>query len=394
MKKNSIFQRIIDIVVFLILCTYFGNRNVQFMGLSIYQLLTFFLSIFVIVKILNEKKIYLRFLKHFKWYLIFVIFCIISLIWTINMKYSLNVIRQLIINLILLFDLSLLIDSKEKLIVFVKQYVFSLVYALIMLLLFERDMSYYGRSIGFNRNLLAISYAFGIAFLVLLIQKKYINKKYYILMFIYLAIIFVTGSRKGILLAFILLIGFLFTNMGLNKKKIFRNFLIIIVILLSSFFVIKSNSELDHRMQDLFNSFQGETVQDKSVIERNYYKKTAIELFKKEPVIGIGIYGFAGYMEKVGYSHIAYSHTNWLELLCTIGIIGFILYYSQYLIILKKSIKIFDSKNIETYLPLVSIITLFVFEYGFVSYFELVIQVVLFIFYKLIEFNEKEYKKI
>lgn len=389
MKKNSIFQRIIDILVFLILCTYFGNRNIQFVGLSIYQLLIFLLSIFIIIKILNEQKVYLKLLKHFKWYLIFVIFCTISLIWTINMKYSLNVIRQLIINLIFLFDLSLLIDSKEKLIVFVKKYAFSLVYALIMLLLFERDMSYYGRSIGFNRNLLAISYAFGIAFLVLLIQKKYTKKKYGILMFVYLIIIFVTGSRKGILLAFILLIGFLITNMGFNKRKIFRNFLIIIVVLFSSFVVIKSNSELDHRMQDLFNSFQGETVQDKSVIERNYYKKTAIELFKKEPIIGIGIYGFAGYMEKIGYSHIAYAHTNWLELLCTVGIIGFILYYSQYFFIFKKSIKIFDNKNIETYLPLVSIITLFIFEYGFVSYFELIIQVILFILYKLIEFNEK-----
>ena len=78
-------------------------------------------------------------------------------------------------------------------------------------------------------------------------------------------------------------------------------------------------------------------------------------------------------MREINYSHIAYSHNNFTELLCTLGIIGFVIYYSYWLILLyrlyiiKKNSSNLQIKRMS--LLFMSIMIMFILlDYGNVSY--------------------------
>ena len=85
-----------------------------------------------------------------------------------------------------------------------------------------------------------------------------------------------------------------------------------------------------YRIESFMYSINGVSVEktgDISTYERQFYMEKGTELFKKNIVVGYGGNNFKTHMREIGYSHIAYSHNNYVELLCTLGITGFILYY-------------------------------------------------------------------
>ena len=154
--------------------------------------------------------------------------------------------------------------------------------------------------------------------------------------------------------------------------------------------ILKNNETLSLRMTELFESFAGKEVSDYSVNERSFFRSTAMKVFLENPIIGIGINNFAAYMEQIGYSHIAYSHCNYTEILSNLGIIGFCIYYYIYGYIVAKSIKLlkkYKEEKLELYYPIVLIFVLLMFEYGFVSYYIFEAQVQIFICYLLISFQ-------
>ena len=96
-------------------------------------------------------------------------------------------------------------------------------------------------------------------------------------------------------------------------------------------------------------------------------------------------------MEKINYSHVAYCHNNQLELLSTLGIIGFIIYYSIYAMILIRSFKnLKKERNIDNILPFIFIITLIVFEYGIVSYYRFEYIPIICLFFIMSNINRRE----
>ena len=153
---------------------------------------------------------------------------------------------------------------------------------------------------------------------------------------------------------------------------------------------IKNNDRLNFRMMELFESFLGKKVSDLSVNERSFFRKNAIKLFLHNPVMGIGINNFAAYMKKIGYSHVAYSHCNFTEILSNLGIFGFIIYYFIYFYIIKKAIILLPRKKNKTvlYYSLILIVILLIFEYGFVSYYLFEIQIQIFICYLLVNIEK------
>ena len=210
-------------------------------------------------------------------------------------------------------------------------------------------------------------------------------------MLVFFYFIYKTGSRKGFLFPILFITIVLLLSTGKNIKKILKNIIIVCGIIIAIMAILFSNELFKKRMTELFQSFQGKNVEDESVIEREYYRKEAIYIFSQNPILGNGIFGFAAYMASIGYSHIAYCHSNWFELLSTLGLVGFLIYYRQYFRIVKKAISFFKSNNVETMLPLVAISLLFVFEYGVVTYYDIHIQTAILIMYMMLYYYERNF---
>ena len=101
--------------------------------------------------------------------------------------------------------------------------------------------------------------------------------------------------------------------------------------------------------------------------------------------MGNGANGFVSYMRKIGYSHVAYSHCNYTELLATLGIIGFVLYYKMHIQILYRSIKIFyRAHSLEALLGLDLMLMILVTDYYAVSYISLFTQCMIVLIYMVV----------
>lgn len=78
------------------------------------------------------------------------------------------------------------------------------------------------------------------------------------------------------------------------------------------------------------------TIYDGSTYERMYFIRTGAKLFLQHPIHGIGLNSFASYLSSIGYTNTVSSHCGFIELLSTLGIIGFVLYYSLYVCVLGR----------------------------------------------------------
>lgn len=152
---------------------------------------------------------------------------------------------------------------------------------------------------------------------------------------------FMTGSKNAL---FILGFQFGIYFFLISEKR--KKFLVIIGIIgagiLGYRFVMTNEVLYDlvgNRLERMLSLFTGGTNVDGSTIERLYFMQTAWMLFKQHFLIGIGMNNFSAYLSSIGYINAVYSHSGFLELLATQGLLGFLLYYSLYIKTLKYFIK-------------------------------------------------------
>ena len=249
-----------------------------------------------------------------------------------------------------------------------------------------------GAAIGLNENTFGMRMAIGAMIALFLLMKKDEKiKKALVIIFIivFSGLTLLSGSKKGlILLVTGLLVVIYIYSAGKQKLRRFFGALILVMGLL---FLVFNNSVLystignriertvltstgqnsnSSRLQ-VINGTVGTT--DLSLVERDYYRDQAIMLFKKYPAFGYGGNGFVTHMREIGYSHVAYSHNNYTELLCTLGIVGFVIYYSYWIILIVRLWNIKKQTQDEQVrktaaLFLALLIIFLVLDYGYVSY--------------------------
>jgi O-antigen ligase len=194
-----------------------------------------------------------------------------------------------------------------------------------------------------NANLFAFVSLIGIICLTYLwrVHHRLIIKVLILISAIYLFYqIVISGSRKGIIGVFIILwlqyVLFIFKN---RKKEIFKRSvagLVVLLIFIGSFSYFIMTSDYSHRVRNIMHYIKGEKLEKKerSIINRAYLIQIGINDFSKNPFIGTGLSSFDD--TKIGIGILsrrigAYSHSNFIEVLVSSGIIGFFLYYAIYL---------------------------------------------------------------
>lgn len=151
-----------------------------------------------------------------------------------------------------------------------------------------------------------------------------------------------TGSRKA-MLAGVLLGGGLISVAYLYKSgaATFRSLimaLITIAILIPIGFTLLVNSEFWYRTERAIAAFDGDMSDaDSSLTGRLWLAKRAVSIAIANPLIGIGLDTFRMKSGSgIGVAIGTYSHSNYLEILVSTGIFGFVLYFSIYWLWFKR----------------------------------------------------------
>lgn len=156
-----------------------------------------------------------------------------------------------------------------------------------------------------------------------LFYKKKIDLLFIISFLLFAVLGITTGSRTFIVSIGAAIIVLLFLRLY-NHKFIFLIIVACTIGLSLLLFNLPLLATIKHRFEQMFSTLLGGNSVEMSTIQRILWKKYGFYLGLKNLLIGYGANGFANF-SGVG----TYSHSNFSELLCNFGLIGFVSYYTN-----------------------------------------------------------------
>lgn len=194
---------------------------------------------------------------------------------------------------------------------------------------FTRLGGYFG-----DINDIAICFGLGFSICLSLIFNSKINVFKIIFLFIILLLFGLcglsTGSKIFLLIAIVTSFYTLIKFMGKKHLKWYFYILIILVLILLSIFIINlpAFETIKKRLLDFLNPVN----KDRSTLLRFQMFIDGFYMFLRRPLFGFGASGYFTSSSIGG----CWSHNNFSELLCSYGIIGFILFYIPYTLAIKS----------------------------------------------------------
>ena len=308
--------------------------------------------------------------------LVFYIYIYMSKGWGFYSNNETSIVRFYIeLILPMVFCMELYVTTRERLNSVLKAFVlaitlFAVVATVTTPVSLWGDAKLYGGITGYQRNLASMIFVIGFAVCIYFITE-FKAKLYYVCAAILFVANLITGSRKGIIQTF-LSIGLFFLLSGTFKDKIKYLRIIIIVGLIAviAFMNIPWLQEtFGQRMLAVFD----DSIEDGSKEFRKIYRGLALLAFLDRPILGNGLDAFCVINEKITGMKL-YSHCNFTELLCDYGIVGFIIYYFNYIRFLITGF--IHRKDKLALLAVYSVLPVLVIEYGQITYYQPVPQVI------------------
>ena len=241
---------------------------------------------------------------------------------------------------------------------------------------------------GANENSVGLTAGFSalISLWYAICRKKY---GYFIFAALLVFVALGTGSRKVLIMLAIGIVAMFLLN-G-NKKKRFIAVLQCAAVLLIIYGVLQLPifNVITERFDSMITILQGGSSNEGSMQTRMEMISIGWEQFCKTPLWGIGLNNSSVLTgQAIGWA--VYLHNNYIELLACVGLIGFILYYAMYLIPAKNLVKAsFKGRDIAI-LALVLLIVNIILQFGFVSYYDKSIYLLVLVFALVAERVEKE----
>lgn len=389
-KNNKIYS---IAICFYILMTLVANDLL--IPSSLCKLSIIFLIIATIIYITCKNKLILIAKKYnfFWWYLIFVVFSITAMLYSPDKSFLNDSSYLLYITLIILFCFCTLIDSFEKVIVVMKSYEWGS--ALLFFILYYTNNLFTDERIGgsFTGNSNTFALFMMVAFFFTSWLFLYYEKNKYtkiitgMIMIMDITTVLLSGARKSVIACMIyIVILFLYKQDRKGRRHFIRNIILIGLVLFYVWKLMLNNpylySVVGNRMESLINQLLGNQViiKGSSSYLREEYRHAAILGWMKSPIWGHGYDSFHFYNAIVN-GHNVYSHNNYTELLYNLGVIGFAVYYFEYLRLILLGFKSKDT-SIKA-ITIAGMIGILLTEYGQVDYNASIIMIFLFVLYKL-----------
>lgn len=383
-------------ILFYIFSIYFSYSSGEIF-VKISRVLVFIVWFFHFTAILKGK-VKIRF--YYIWGIIFLIyhFCLISfgsIDKSTSMDFLMTVFYTFIVNSIIFSYLTRKPEFLKSILMTVV--ICSILGALRVFLTY--GFSYYFDSRGeeVNANGIGFNCVIGALCAIYLMTKSIRKTKEWYLLIILLLLNLIlsalTASRKTyILLGVSCAVYFIFSSK--NIFKAFRNICIAIFAVLIVYVLLMKVDFLynlvGNRIESMISGFLGEDT-DASTATRMRLIEYGMEFFQQNQIWGYGLDGFRSLMKiyHIGYSAY-YAHNNFIEMLVDGGIVGFIIYYSLYLIIIFKGIKQLKLKNKTVIFFLGIILGLLICEYGMVTYYSMSVHLIIMLcYYQIVIKNTK-----
>lgn len=183
-----------------------------------------------------------------------------------------------------------------------------------------------------------------------------------------------TGSRKAFLM---LVVGLLFlalfrSNSGNRKSAAAKLFITIlsVVIVIVLFLIISKLGWFEgtlERMNEMFASFTGKGEADSSSLIRKYYRYLGFQQLSQTPILGMGM-GNARLLVQQYTGSDCYLHCNYAEIAAGGGVVGLLVVYWIYVVLLVKEIRFINKDDVSTIIVLLIILNL-ILDYARVSYY-------------------------
>lgn len=314
-----------------------------------------------------------KFSEKYIWFVVFVGLCGFSCIYSVSRSASLTATFSMAKVLVFSFMMYNIVDCKERLEKVLMTNSISTTFLILYLIytgeLFVKDERL-GNTLMGNANILAtllMFAAFSSVYFVSFSEKRLGKVIFAASFLLQLFALSLTGSRKFFILPLLLLCSMIVLNSPKRKNRHFIFKFIVAIIVFAGVFWLIFNVDffynyIGYRMETLFNFLRGEGEVDASTLVRQVLIDQAIALWKQSPIIGNGLDTF-----KIMSSYGVYSHNNYVELLCNLGIVGVVVYYSYFLYLIIKISKIKTRNSIKWYWFII-VVCMAIFDVGGVSY--------------------------
>lgn len=349
-------------------------------------------GLLIMVFVINFKNIQIK--KTTLYLVLFWFFYFSSLLWASNVDYVIDYLNVAVYTILLSVVISSYITDTDDIMNVMKVIICSLIITIVILLIRTPLQSLgserIGDALGIHPNSFGSKMAYGSLISLFLFHnsKNKEGKKNIICLFLMLVFIGFTILSGSKLAIFVSLIGIILYEVLITKGfSVFLKTAVILIMVYGMYTLIMNNSTLynliGYRIETFFMSLSGvsaNTTGDFSTYEREFYINKAIELFKINPIIGYGGNNFRAFMGEISYSHITYSHNNYLEMLSTLGLIGFILYYYPWIknliqLLFSKSFKIIDKYKLK-YLFIILFSVKLIADFATISYMDEFVNVI------------------
>ena len=372
---------IYKVVLLIFLCVLYA-----FYEFRIYAEMTFifmFCVIFIRRPIIDKKYII--------WSCSFLLICLLSILWSRNQEQSIIEVRIIIEGIIIGVLLTSFIDSSDKIIYIYKCLIISGIILSIRLIISVPPNMWGIKRLGstfINANQAGILLSISTMCCMQLnkIKKKKIN---IVLIPIFIALIFLTGSRK----AFLIVIIGIFTLYLLNENNALKRFKASIIIIILGCILYKLIMEipifyevLGSRIETMMNFITKNGMVDGSIEERVGLINIAKQLFLEKPILG---YGIGSYSKVSGYG--IYSHNNYFELLVGVGVIGTAIYYTAYIYLILTLVKM--RMNGYKNIILIVMLMLTISEYALVNYNDPIYQFIIVLAFSIVRVGKNDVMK-
>lgn len=224
-----------------------------------------------------------------------------------------------------------------------------------------------------NANVLGMAAAFSMVIhFYFFIYKK---AKWWWIFFIIpcIMVLLVASSRKAIVVLLFGIFMILVLNNLYNKDKLkgmIKSLLVVVLSIIVVLIIAKQFSETNiyTRTMGLINGLLGNENIDGSTQMRFQLIEMGKVIFRKNPILGIGMDNAKLIvLEEIGRKNF-YLHNNYIELLADGGIVGFVTYYWIYIVLIYQMIKYRNFNNPEYNICLVLLTIWLVMDYGMVTY--------------------------
>lgn len=393
-RKRTQLETTADICFFLYLITEFLFKHtiIGQIGIIVFLVSTTLLML--------EKKS-MHFNAYYFFYFLFIVYNYYNVRtgYSIHQETALEMIYTLIVNFVILFFLYNFLMIRNGIKVSINIYnLASLILTVIIFikstpnLMSQRlggNFNIFGFYISVNANTLALiaAFAFLFVFYEFLVFKK---KRKIIISLWYIFIILLSGSRKGLLT---IIVGFILLIYLMYPKKRIRNILVTIIILtiafLSILYIPSLYNLIGYRIEPLINFIMGNTYEEASLETRVSFIELGWNYIIQRPLRGYGLDCFK-YLPR---AYNTYSHNNYVEILVSSGIVGFILYYFSYVFYIIRGMSAIKKDTGIVKLCFSFIIIILVMDYAMVSYYDRFILTILMFGIAQINISSKQFRR-